>query len=111
MSKGNAVVTWNNRGRAAEGTPLSGDRAGGVELSGREELHRIERRNDLATGDQLLEVVAVAQGFVFEDANPEIARKGAGFSPIERERRIKHGYFLSNGRAIGPTFRPIEIAN
>ena len=33
---------------------------GGVELSDREELHRIERRDNLTAGHQLLQVIAIA---------------------------------------------------
>jgi hypothetical protein len=70
-----------------------------LELSGREEFHGIKRRDDLAPHDQLLEVIAIAQRFISEDPRPKVAWQRVGGFPIDRQSRIKHGDFLSNGRA------------
>lgn len=92
----------NAREHGGPVTALIREAGAGLELSGREKLHGIERCDDLATHDQLLEVVEMAQRFVSEDPRPEVAWQGIGGLPIERQSRIKHGDFLSNARATAP---------
>ena len=40
--------------------------------SGREKIDRVERGDDLATDHQLLQIVAIAEVFVRQDAEPEV---------------------------------------
>ena len=58
-----------------------------------------------------MEIVAILQGFVFQDPSPEIAWKRVFAFPLEGQSRNKHGDFLSNGRATGAPRRKSPARN
>jgi hypothetical protein len=69
-------------------------------VSGREKVDRIQRGDDLTTDQQLLQIVAVAQCFVRQDAKPEVVSSGAGRVRFN-DSRVQHNAPFSSGRAMG----------
>jgi hypothetical protein len=55
----------------------------------REKIDRVQRGDDLTTDNQFLEIVAIAQFFVRQNAEPEILGKGPSGVRFD-DSRIKH---------------------
>ena len=72
-------------------------------LSRREEVNGIQRGDDFTACQQLLQIVAIAELFVPEDADPKIRGALPGFVRVDEDGRNEHTDFLSTARA---TSRP-----
>ena len=66
--------------------------------SSREKIDRIQRGDDLTTDQQFLQIVAIAQFFVGQDAEPEVFGNGPGGVRFD-DIRIEHTSLFSSARA------------
>ena len=71
-------------------------------LSGREKIDGIERGDDFTAGQQLLQIVAIAELFIPEEADPKIRGAPPGFVRFGEGRGNEHADFLSTTRATPP---------
>lgn len=69
-----------------------------MQRSGREKVDRIQRGDDLATDQQLLQIVAIAQFFVAQEARPEVFTNRSARVRFN-DGRVQHDSLFSNARA------------
>jgi hypothetical protein len=60
----------------------------------REEIDAIERGDDLTANEQLLQIVAIAELFVANEAEPEIFGDGTDGVRFDESSRIEHARLL-----------------
>jgi hypothetical protein len=75
----------------------------------REKIDAIERRDDLTANQQLLQIVAIAELVIAQDAEPKIRGGSFLFVQFHEGLRNEHADVLSTTRATPPERRKSEI--